>query len=110
MTRHFRLETSDGMTVVTFSEAKVVPETEDPLYGRVEDERHRRLLLNLSSVRFLSSNARGILVGLKKEVDAAVGRLRPGGLEPDLREPPRITALARIFETYESWEDALQDY
>jgi hypothetical protein len=84
MTRHFRLETSDGMTVVTFSDAKVVPETTDPFHGRVEDEGHRRLL-------------------------AAVGRWRPGGLEPDLNELQRITVLDRIFETYASGEDALHD-
>ena len=87
-----------------------MPETKDPLYDRVEDERHRRLLLNPSSVRFLSSNALGILVSLMKKVDAAVGRLRPGGLEPDPHELPRITALDRISETFESWEDALQDF
>jgi hypothetical protein len=40
----------------------------------------------------------------RSKVDAAVDRLRLGGLEPDLRELPRITALDRIFETYESWE------
>jgi hypothetical protein len=66
MPRQFRLETSDGMTVVTFSDVKVVPETKDPLYGRVEGEKHMRRLLNLSSDRFLSSNALGILVSLKK--------------------------------------------
>ncbi|MBV8230968.1 MAG: hypothetical protein JO329_13350 [Planctomycetaceae bacterium] len=83
-----------------------MPETQDPLFGRVEGERHRRLL-NLSCVHFLSRNALGILVSLKKKVDAAVGRWRPGGLEPDLHELPRITVLDHIFETYESGEDAL---
>jgi len=36
ISQHFRLETSDGITVVTFSDAKVMPETKDPLYGLVE--------------------------------------------------------------------------
>jgi anti-sigma B factor antagonist len=110
MTQHFQLETIDGISVVTFSDAKVVPETKDPLYGLVEDERHRRLLLNLSNVRFLSGNALGILVSLKEKVDAAGGRLRLCGLEPDLLELLRITNLDRIFETYESWEDALKGF
>ncbi|MBV8608362.1 MAG: hypothetical protein JO034_13005 [Singulisphaera sp.] len=108
MPRQFRLETSDGWTVVTFSAAEVVPETKDPLHGRVEDEGHWRLLLDLSSVRSRSSNASGNLVRLEKKVDAAVGRWRPGGLEPDLHEPPRIMVLDRIFETYESGGDAFQ--
>src|SRR5512135_1084358 len=103
MTQHFVLETIDGITVVTFSDAKIVPETNDPLYRLVEDERHRRLLLNLSNVRFLSSNALGILVSLKKKVDAAGGRVEavlprtrpartvadhvPGSHLRDVREP-----------------------
>ena len=110
MTQHFLLETIDGITVVTFSDAKVVPETNDPLYRLVEDERHTRLLLDLSNVRFLSSNALGILVSLKKKVDAAGGRLRLCGLEPDLLELLRITSPDRIFETYESREDALKGF
>ena len=110
MTQHFLLETIDGITVVTFSDAKVVPETNDPLYRLVEDERHTRLLLDLSNVRFLSSNALGILVSLKKKVEAAGGRLRLCGLEPDLLELLRITYLDHIFETYESREDALNEF
>jgi anti-sigma B factor antagonist len=76
----------------------------------VEDEGPRRLLLDLSNVRFLSSNALGILVSLKKKVDAAGGRLRLCGLEPDLLELLRITNLDRIFEMYESREEALKDF
>lgn len=110
MTQHFVLETIDGITVVTFSDAKIVPETNDPLYRLVEDERHRRLLLDLSNVRFLSSNALGILVSLKKKVDAAGGRLRLCCLGPDLLELLRITYLDHIFETYESREDALNEF
>jgi anti-sigma B factor antagonist len=110
MMPHFRLETIDGITVVTFTAAKVVPEMKDPLYGLVGDEGHRWLLLDLSNVRFLSSHALGILVSLKKKVDAAGGRLRLCCLEPDLLELLRITSLDRIFETSESREEALKGF
>jgi hypothetical protein len=202
MTRHFRLETSDGITVVTFSEAKVVPENHQPRPeavvcgrpprgGRLREvapiggedvkpteaipvARQRRLpiaqrrpLMDHShnvqpranvpdharriarsslghtargrrfrtylkirfrtylKIRFtvewrtrgtggccstLVASASSPATPLaswsvsRSKVDAAVDRLRLGGLEPDLRELPRITALDRIFETYESWE------
>ena len=109
MTQGFRLETISGITVITF-DAKVVPETKDPLYDLVENEGHRRLLLDFSNVHFLSSNALGILVSFKKKVDAAGGRLRLCGLAPDLLELLRLTNMDRIFETYESREDALTDF
>jgi anti-sigma B factor antagonist len=110
MTQHFQLETVDSITIVTFSDTKVVRETNDPLYRLVEGERHGRLLLDLSNVRFLSSNALGFLVSLKEKVDAAGGRLRLCGLGPDLLELLRITSPDRIFETYASREDALKGF
>lgn len=70
MTQHFRLETIDGITAVIFGAAKFVPETKVPPDGPVEDEGHR-MLLDLSNVRFLTSNAPGILVALKKKVDVS---------------------------------------
>src|SRR5947209_1625986 len=72
MTQHFRLETIDGVTVATWTDPKVVPEAKDLLYDLAGDE---RLLLDLGSVRFLSSNALAILVNFQKKVTAAGGRL-----------------------------------
>ena len=109
MTQGFRLETISGITVITF-DAKVVPETKDPLYDLVENEGHRRLLLDFRNVHFLSSNALAILISLKRKVEAAGGRLRLCRLEPDLLDLLRITNLDRIFETSESREDALKDF
>ena len=61
--RHLRLETIDGVTVVSFVDTKIVTEENiqevgDQLYSLVEDEGHRQLLLNFGNVQYLSSAAR----------------------------------------------------
>src|SRR4051794_15427842 len=49
--RHLRLESIDGVTVVSFVDSKIVTEENiqevgDQLYSLVEDEGHKQLLLN----------------------------------------------------------------
>ena len=71
--RHFRLEIIDGITVVHLVGPKLSLEASGPLYDLVEQDGPRRLLLNFGAIRFLSSAPLGVLVTLKKKVDAAGG-------------------------------------
>jgi anti-anti-sigma factor len=57
-----------------------------------------RLVLDFSDVQYLSSNALGKLINLKKKLGAARGRLQFRGLSTDLREVFRITRLDQVFE------------
>jgi len=107
MTQNFRLETIDGVTVVTWTNTKVVPEDKDHLYDL---EGSGRLLLDLGNVRFLSSNALGILVNFKKKLDAVGGNLRLCCLAPDLLELLLITKLDRLFEVFDSQQEALRGF
>ena len=79
--RHLRLESIDGVTVVSFVDTKIVTEENiqevgDQLYSLVEDEGHRQLLLNFGNVQYLSSAALGKLINLKKKVGAVKGKLK----------------------------------
>src|SRR4051812_38734610 len=107
MTQYFRLETIDGVTVATWADTKVVTEAKDPLYDLAGNE---RMLLDLGSVRFLSSNALAILVSFQKKVDAAGGRLRLCRLDPDLLNLLRITKVDRLFEVFDSRQEALRGF
>lgn len=76
---HFLVKSVNGGTIVTFANPKVVLEAREPLYDLVEKEGHRRIVLNFENVRFLSSAAIGVLIHLKKKVEAVRGiaRFRP---------------------------------
>ena len=103
--RHLRLETVDGVTVVSFVDTKIVTdeniqEVGDQLYALVEDEGHKQLLLNFGNVQYLSSAALGKLINLKKKVGAVKGKLKLCCIHPDLLEVFRITRLDQVFEIH----------
>jgi anti-sigma B factor antagonist len=113
--RHLRLETIDGVTVVSFVDTKIVSEENiqevgDQLYSLVEDEGHKQLLLNFGNVQYLSSAALGKLINLKKKVGAAKGKLKLCCIHPDLLEVFRITRLDQVFEIYAEEQAALDKF
>ena len=101
--QHLRLEPMGDVTVVTFVDSKIVTEEDiqevgEQLYSLVESEGHRRLLLNFSNVRYLSSAALGKLINLKKKVGLVKGDLKLCCIHPDLLEVFKITRLDQVFQ------------
>jgi len=107
MSRHFDVEDVDGISVVEFVGPKVAHEAGEQLYGLMEGEGHRRFVLDFRNVRFLSSNALGILVSFKRKADAAGGTLKLCCLDPDLLDLFRLTNLDRIFAICASRQQAV---
>ncbi len=113
--KHLRLETIDGVTVVSFVDSKIVTdeniqEVGDQLYSLVEQEGHRQLLLNFGNVQYLSSAALGKLINLKKKVGTVKGKLKLCCIHPDLLEVFKITRLDQVFEIYDEEQAALDKY
>lgn len=113
--RHLRLETIEGVTVVSFVDTKIVTEENiqevgDQLYSLVEEQGHRQLLLNFGNVQYLSSAALGKLINLKKKVGAVKGKLKLCCIHPDLLEVFRITRLDQVFEIYPEEQQALDKF
>ncbi len=113
--RHLRLETVNGVTVVSFVDTKIVTEENiqevgDQLYNLVDVEGHRQLLLNFGNVQYLSSAALGKLINLKKKVGTVKGKLKLCCIHPDLLEVFRITRLDQVFEIYPTEQAALDKF
>jgi len=113
--RHLRHEKISGVTVVSFVDTKIVTEENiqavgDELYGLVEDEGHKQLLLNFGNVQYLSSAALGKLINLKKKVGVVKGKLKLCCIHPDLLEVFRITRLDQVFEIYAEEQAALDKF
>ncbi|MEJ7639645.1 MAG: STAS domain-containing protein [Singulisphaera sp.] len=107
---HFHLEIIDGVTVVRLNGPKLVIDASGPLSGLVEEGGHRKLLLDFAAVRFLSSAALGVLMGLRQRVEAAGGELRLCRLDPSLLELFRLTRLEELFENYDDERDAIAQF
>jgi anti-sigma B factor antagonist len=91
------------VTMVHFHDRKI---TEDrraeqvgrELYHLVEGEGPKKLLLNLSSVDFLSSAALGKLITLDKKTRARGGVLKLSNICPELLQILTVTRLDRLFD------------
>ena len=107
---HFRLEIINGITVVHFLDQKIVSEASDQLNALVENDRHRRLLLNFSNLKVLSSVAIAKLVSLQQKVSNNQGLLKICCVNPNLLELLQYVGLDRYIDIYETQEAALRAF
>ena len=79
-------------------DAANIQELGDELFGLVEKESRKNLLLNFASVEFLSSAALNKLIILDKKVKAHSGKMRLCNLKPEIYEVFAITRLNQLFD------------
>jgi anti-sigma B factor antagonist len=114
MAVHRRLEVSEvgAVTVVRFVDRKIldaanIQELGDELFGLVEQESRKNLLLNFSNVEFMSSAALNKLIVLNKKVQGVGGKLRLSNLRPEIYDVFVITRLNTVFDIKADEADAL---
>jgi anti-sigma B factor antagonist len=77
------------------------------LLGEIKEKHTRKILLNLKSVRYIDSSGIASLVeGLKASRDNGA-RMILFGLSPSVREVLELSRLQKIFEIYDSEEQAV---
>ncbi len=83
------------------------PELRKVLLGALREEKARRVIVNLKAVRYIDSSGVASLVeGLKASREVG-GRLSLVGLSPAAREVLELSRLIKVFEVYDSEEQAL---
>ncbi len=114
MAGYRRLEVSElgDVTVIRFRDQKIIEDINiqdlgQELFHLVEVESRKKLLLNFSSVDFLSSAALGKLITLDKKVKANSGSLKLSNIRPEIYEVFAITKLNRLFDIKSDEADAL---
>jgi len=110
--RRIQANQSGDVTVVTFTDSKIIDETEiqelgQELYALVERDGHKKIVLNFSKVEFLSSAALGKLIGFDKRVKQHGAELVLTNIRPEIYEVFAITKLTRLFEIKDDEADAL---
>lgn len=109
-----RLQVNDvgDVTVVRFVDRKILDVTNIHELGRelfqlVEEQQRKKLLLNFSSVEFLSSETLGELIKLEKKVKQHAGRLVLSNIKPEIYEVFAITRLNKLFDIREEESEGL---
>jgi anti-sigma B factor antagonist len=100
------------VTVARLRDYKIVEdiniqELGQELFQLVEVENCGKLLLNFSSVEFLSSAALGKLITLDKKVKAHGGVLKLSNIRPEIYKVFEITKLNRLFDIKKNEAEAL---
>ncbi|NQU25659.1 MAG: STAS domain-containing protein [Candidatus Nealsonbacteria bacterium] len=117
MAEHKRLDVNEvgDVAVIRFRDQKIIEDINIQELGRelfelVEVEKREKLLLNFSSVDFLSSAALGKLITLEKKVKANGGVLKLSNIRPEIYEVFAITKLNRLFDIKDDEADALATF
>lgn len=117
MAGYRRLEVNEvaDVTVVRFRDQKIIEdiniqELGQEMFRLVEVDNRHKLLLNFSSVDFLSSAALGKLITLDKKVKGRGGTLKLSNIRPEIYEVFAITKLNRLFDIKDDEADALAGF
>ena len=78
--------------------------------SEIPDAQKPKVVLKLDGVSMMDSSGLGVLVSSYTSVQKKEGRLVLAGLGRGLQNLIAITKLARIFDVYESEEDALKSF
>lgn len=111
-TRRLDLEDIDDITVVRFIDKKILDETNiqiigNQLFGLVEEDGRKKIILDFSTVEYLSSAALGKLITMNKKVAAANGKLKLCNIRKDILEVFTITKLNKVFDIQDNLEKSL---
>ncbi len=114
-TRRLDLEEIGDVTVAKFVDKKILDETNiqiigNQMFGLVDEDGRRKIVLDFSNVEYLSSAALGKLITMDKKVKAAKGKLRLCCIRPEIYEVFEITRLNKIFDIKTNQEQALEGF
>src|SRR4051794_16902831 len=111
--RRLEVEHIGDVTVVNFLDKKILDEQNitiigEQLFGLVDNDGLRKILLNFSNVQYLSSAALGKLITLNKKLQQAGGKLVLCEIAPAIYEVFEITKLDKFFKIAKDEQAALQ--
>jgi anti-sigma B factor antagonist len=104
-----------NVTLVRFIDCRIIDATTnqelgEELFGLVEKEGAKALVLNFVGVDFLSSAALNKLIMLDTKVKAAGGKMRLCGLKPEIHDVFVITKLTQVFDIKSDEDEALSGF
>jgi len=113
--RRLDIDTIGDVTIARFVDKKILDETNiqiigNQLFGLVEEDGRKRIVLDFSNVEYLSSAALGKLITLEKKAKSAGGKLRLCSIRPDIYEVFAITKLNQVFDIKEDVDQAVEGF
>jgi len=100
------------VTVVNLHDSSIldtqqVDELGEELNKLVDERACKKIVIDFSKVKFLSSSALGVLIRMQKKAREIKGRVILCGLKKELLQVFKITSLDKLFEFTDNEEQAL---
>ena len=111
----FLVREIDGVVVVAFRQSHIldaatIERMATSLKEVVENSKQTRFLFDFRPVAYLSSNALGMLISLRKHIVQRQGEMKLSGINNEVMEIFRITKLDTVFDIFKDAPSALEAF
>jgi len=89
-------------------ESASIEQIANTINKEITDNKPQNMVIDFTGVKFFSSQTLGILMDTWKKLHAYDARVVISGINPQLHRVFRITNLDKIFEFYESKDNAVE--
>jgi len=108
-----KITTTQDVAVVDFQASSVsgvsgIEEISKRISEYILDNYPKKIVMDFSSVKFLSSQALGMLLDVWRKLQTYNGRVVISGINPQLHRVFKITNLDKIFKFYSDRESAIE--
>jgi anti-anti-sigma factor len=110
LTHHMRDVTVVNLNDCSILDAQQVEELGGELNHLVDERACRKIVIDFTKVKLLSSSALGVLIRLQKKAREIKGSIALCGLRKELMQIFKITSLDKLFTFYDTEEQALAAY
>ena len=112
---HIKVQDHDGVKRIEFVERNILDEANiqqiGEEIGRLVDASDRpKILISFQNVDHLSSAALGTLITINNKIRGKDGQLRLAQIDPQIYEVFVITKLNKLFEIFDSAEQAMDSF
>lgn len=109
----WKIEENGAVRVIYVKEERLDAHNSDELKAELNlmfDSGIKNLLIDLKEVRFIDSSGLGVLVSGFKNAAARQGSLKLSGLQSQVKSMFELTRLHRVFDIFQTVDDALESY
>ncbi|HEY3307412.1 MAG TPA: STAS domain-containing protein [Desulfuromonadaceae bacterium] len=110
---NLKTEASGDLMVIFVREERLDAHNSDELkkeMNRLFDSGAKDILLDLKEVRFIDSSGLGVLVSGFKNASTRQGSLKLCGLQAQVKSMFELTRLHRVFDIFQTVDEALENY
>ena len=105
----------DGVSIIRFSEPTLlnafhVTEVGEELVNLIEKGGLSKIVLDLASIKMLSSQALSVLLTLRQKLTDSEGKMVISGVDPRLYRVFKVTNLQSVFEFYNDADSAVKSF